>query len=53
LEAIQAALLASQEYFMGHGDGTASSWIGSLYQDALHRTPGQSEVNFWLGVLTQ
>jgi len=51
-ETIEAELLASQEYFSNRGGGDATHWIGSVYQDILHRTASQAEINYWIGVLT-
>jgi hypothetical protein len=34
-----------------HGPGTTTTWITSLYQDILHRSPANTEVQSWLTFL--
>jgi hypothetical protein len=49
-EQIEAGLVSSGEYIQNHG-GLGASWVQALYQDLLHRTPSNSEVQAWVGAL--
>jgi len=46
---VTANILASQEFYNDTG-GTPTSYIETLYQDLLGRTPSQAELNSWLSV---
>ena len=50
-ESLIAGFIASQEYYYNHGLGTRTTWIESLYQDILHRSPTQGEIQNWLAFL--
>lgn len=47
---LDAAFTSSAEY-LGHHGGAGQGWITSLYQNLLNRTPGASEVQYWLNQL--
>jgi uncharacterized delta-60 repeat protein len=49
-EQVEAGFLGSAEYLANHG-GAGQSWISSMYQDLLGRTPSAAEVSTWLSVL--
>jgi hypothetical protein len=49
-EDVVAAILGSAEYHLRHG-GTNAGFVTGLYHDLLGRTPAQSEIDGWLGVL--
>jgi Ca2+-binding RTX toxin-like protein len=49
-DSVLANILASGEYYAKSGN-TNASFIEALYHDLLGRTPGQTEVDSWLGVL--
>jgi hypothetical protein len=51
-EIIQAAILASDEYYQLHGSNPRDFVIG-LYQDVLGRTPSTDEVRLWLNYWRQ
>ena len=50
---IVAALLSSAEYYGSprRGQGNSAAWVRSIYQDALHRPAGDTEVGFWANVM--
>ena len=50
IEEIQAGFIASDEYWARYG-ATPSGWVTGLYQSVLGRTPGASEVSWWVGVM--
>lgn len=47
----QAASLfySSQEYFLGIGGGSNTTWVTSLYDKLLHRAPDPGGLTFWVG----
>jgi len=49
-EAIQAEILASDEYYRLHGS-RPRSWVAGLYADVLDRSPLQQEVQGWVRTL--
>jgi hypothetical protein len=46
-ENVQAAILASDEYYQLHGSNPRDFIVG-LYQDVLGRTPSPDEIRLWL-----
>jgi hypothetical protein len=46
-EQVEAQFIGSPEYINDHG-GAGAGWVNGMYQDLLHRTPSQTEVNYWL-----
>jgi hypothetical protein len=49
-EAIQAAMMGSEEYFTLHGS-RKRAWVAGLYADVLDRSPEPDEINVWLQTL--
>jgi hypothetical protein len=49
-EDLLAGIVVSDEYYTDHG-GTNAGFVRGLYHDLLGRTPAQSEVDGWVGVL--
>jgi hypothetical protein len=49
---VAARIVASDEYFQLH-NGDNTDFIIGAYQDVLGRTPDDSEVAYWLGVMSQ
>jgi hypothetical protein len=49
-EAIQAAMMGSEEYFKLHGS-RKRAWVAGLYADVLDRSPAPEEINGWLQTL--
>jgi hypothetical protein len=54
-EELVAQFLSSDEYFHSpsRGQGSTAAWIRSVYQDLLHRTASDAEVNSWLTAMAQ
>jgi hypothetical protein len=52
-EMVVAGFVGSAEYFYNakKGNDSETGWITSVYQDVLHRTPSNAEVNGWYQVL--
>ena len=48
-EQLEAGFIAAPEYIANHGPG--EGWVKGMYQDILHRTPNQAEVNGWVQAL--
>jgi hypothetical protein len=46
-EQVEAQFIGSPEYINNHG-GAGAGWVTGMYQDLLHRSPSQSEVNYWV-----
>jgi hypothetical protein len=51
-ERLEAGFIGSAEYIQNHG-GAGAGWVRGMYQDLLGRTPVQSEVDYWMGVLNK
>jgi hypothetical protein len=49
-EAIQAAMMGSEEYYKLHGS-RKRAWVAGLYADVLDRSPAPREINVWLQTL--
>ncbi|MBO3101928.1 DUF4214 domain-containing protein [Cellulomonas fengjieae] len=49
---VSAGFLASDEHYQQAGS-TRAGWVVRLYDDVLGRTPGQSEVDFWVRELAR
>ncbi len=49
-ERLEAGFIGSVEYIQNHG-GTGPNWVHGLYVDLLGRTPGASEVAYWVNNL--
>jgi hypothetical protein len=49
-EGLEASLLSSAEFIANHG-GLGRTWVISLYQTLLRRTPSASEVTIWVNAL--
>ena len=47
LVTMQSGFLSSDEFYARYGS-TSSGWVTGLYQTILHRSPGASEVAFWV-----
>ncbi len=54
-ESVIAGFVGSREYFYNpaKGRGDRAAWLVSAYQDVLHRTPSEAEVNNWVAVLNR
>ena len=50
IQSMESGFLASQESYDKSGDAD-STWVRKLYQQVLHRTPGDSEVQWWTTLL--
>jgi hypothetical protein len=48
---VQADILASDEYFAGHGQGNAAGFITGVYHDVLGRSAEDGAVQVWSTVL--
>ncbi len=46
-EHLESGFIGSQEYIANHG-GAGQGWVTGMYQNLLGRTPGASEVQYWL-----
>ena len=49
---LRANLYGSPEYFTQHGGGTNATYVAAAYRDVLGRTPGASEVAYWVDQIT-
>jgi hypothetical protein len=49
-EQVEALFIGSPEYINNHG-GAGAGWVRGMYQDLLHRSPAQSEVDYWVSQL--
>jgi hypothetical protein len=45
-EDVVAGFAGSAEYFQNHGS-SINNWLGSMYQDVLHRDAGDAEIATW------
>jgi hypothetical protein len=52
IQEMESGFLASPEHYATSG-GTDTAWVTRLYQQVLHRTPGQPEVASWTGTLAR
>lgn len=52
IQEMESGFLASPEHYATSG-GTDPAWVTRLYQQVLHRTPGQSEVASWTTALAR
>ncbi len=50
IEQMQAGFIASDEFY-ARGGGTARGWVTLLYGTALGRSPGASEVDWWVSAM--
>jgi hypothetical protein len=50
-EDLVIALTSSMEYYNGRGKGDPATWVRSLYNDILHRSPSSAEVQNWVNHL--
>ena len=46
-------MLGSDEFFAGHGHGTAAGFLQALYTDLLGRTLDQAGWNYWANLVGQ
>jgi cyclophilin family peptidyl-prolyl cis-trans isomerase len=49
-EQLEASFIGSPEYIANHG-GEGAGWVQGMYQDLLHRTPSNAEVQAWVNLL--
>jgi hypothetical protein len=49
-ETVDIGIVSSNEFFQKHGSNNRDFIIG-VYQTVLNRTPGTSEINFWLNLV--
>jgi hypothetical protein len=52
IDAVEAGILASPEYFAGHG-GTPDAFVRALYHDVLSRDTDPAGAGYWVGVIAQ
>jgi hypothetical protein len=50
-QVLQNNYLGSPEFYTIGGNNSDSGWINNVYRATLNRTPGQAEINSWLGLL--
>lgn len=48
---VAASFYASDEYFAGKGGDTDASWVTDLYAKLLSRSPDQSGLSYWVGMI--